>query len=426
MHICILSVGTRGDVQPYIALGKGLQAAGHQVQLATLGMFEPMVRSYGLGFALIEESPLSFIERVIASGSNFVQRMLETRRIITSMMERLLEDAWRAVQDADMIMTSNLLTYPGYSLAEKLGVPSIGTLLVPYLRTRAFPNPAFFSGQRSLSGRGNLLTYDLFNQATWQLYRSSMNKQRQRFGLSPLPMLGIARQMLREHYPFLCAYSPFVVPRPADWEANIHVTGYWLLDAPANWHPPESLLAFLEAGPPPVYIGLGSMKTRDPAATTALMVQALAQSGQRGILLTGPGGVSQASLPGEVFTLTEVLHDWLFPRMAAVVHHGGAGTTAAGLRTGMPTIITPMYSDQFFWGQRVAALGVGPPPIPQKHLTTERLATAIRLATSDQAMQERARAVGQKLREEDGVAQAVRVIEAIRAARPASSLIGGS
>ncbi len=248
MQISILSVGTRGDVQPYIALGRGLQAAGHQVQLATLGMFEPVFSSYGLGFTLIEESPLSFIDRVIASGGNFLQRMRETRRIITSMMERLLDDAWRAVQDADLIITSNLLIYPGYSLSEKLGVPSIGTFLVPYLRTRVFPNPAFFSGQRSLGGRGNLLTYDLFNQATWQLYRSSMNKQRQRFGLSPLPMLGIAGQMLRENYPFLCACSPLIVPRPADWGDGIHVTGYWLLDAPASWQPPDTLPAFLRNG----------------------------------------------------------------------------------------------------------------------------------------------------------------------------------
>ena len=417
MRICILSVGTRGDVQPYIALGKGLQAAGHQIQLATLGMFEPMVRSSGLGFALIEESPLSFIDRVIAPGGNFVQSLLETKRVITSMMERMLDDAWHAVQHADLIITSNLLIYPGYSLSEHLGVPSIGTFLAPYLRTRAFPNPAVFSGQRSLGGRGNLLTYDLFNQATWQLYRSSMNRQRRRFGLSPLPMLGIAGQMLRAHYPFLCAHSALVVPRPVDWGDGIHVTGYWLLDTPATWQPPDALLAFLEAGPPPVYIGLGSMKTRDPAATTELLVQALTRSGQRGILFTGSLGISQAEVPDEVFTLSEVPHDWLFPRMAAVVHHGGAGTTAAGLRAGVPTIITPIYGDQFFWAQGVAALGVGPPPIPHKHLTAEQLATAIRLATSDQAMQERARAVGHTLREEDGVAPAVRVIEAICAAR---------
>jgi UDP:flavonoid glycosyltransferase YjiC (YdhE family) len=418
MHICILSVGTRGDVQPYIALGKGLQTAGHQVQLATLGVFEPMVRGYGLDFVLFEESPLSFVERVIASSSNGVQRMLQTRRILMTMMEHLLEDAWHAVQGADLIITSNLLIYPGYAFSERLGIPSIGTFLVPYLRTRAFPNPAFCSGRHAFGGRGNLLTYDLFNEGLWQLYRGSMNRQRQRFGLSPLPRWGMARQMLREHYPFLCAYSPLVVPRPADWGANIHVTSYWFLDAPASWQPPDALLAFLEAGPPPVYIGLGSMKTRHPAATTELMVQALAQSGQRGLLLTSSSGVNETEIPDEVFTLTEAPHDWLFPRMAAVVHHGGAGTTAAGLRAGVPTMITPIYGDQFFWGQHIARLGVGPPPIPQKHLTVERLAAALRLATSDQAMQERARAVGQHLREEDGIAQAVRIIEAIRATQP--------
>lgn len=148
MQICILSVGTRGDVQPYIALGKGLQTAGHQVQLATLGVFEPMVRGYGLDFALFEASPLSFVERVIASSSNGVQRMLQTRHILMTMMDHLLEDAWHAVQGADLMITSNLLIYPGYTLSEQLGIPSIGTFLVPYLRTRAFPNPAFCSGDR--------------------------------------------------------------------------------------------------------------------------------------------------------------------------------------------------------------------------------------------------------------------------------------
>jgi sterol 3beta-glucosyltransferase len=413
MHICILSVGTRGDIQPYIALGKGLQAAGHQVQLATTSVFEPLVRGYGLDFALFEASPLSFVERVIASSSNRVHRLLQTRRILTAMMDRLLEDAWHAMQGADLLITSNLLIYQGYAFSERLGIPSIGTLLVPYLRTRAFPNPALYSGRHAFGGHGNLLTYDLFTEALWQLYRGSMKRQRQRFDLSRLPRWGMARQMLCEHYPFLCAYSPLVVPRPADWEANDHVTGYWLLDAPASWQPPEALLGFLEAVPPPVYLGLGSMKTHDPAATTELMLQALAQSGQRGILLTRSPAVNETELPNEVFTQTEVPHDWLFPRMAVVVHHGGAGTTAAGLRAGVPMMITPIYGDQFFWGQRIARLGVGPPPIPQQHLSVERLAAALRRATRDQAMQERAKALGQHLREEDGIAQAVRIIEAM-------------
>ena len=264
MRVCILTVGTRGDVQPYVALGTALQAAGHEVKVATLGDYEALVRAYGLEFALFEESPLSFLERVIASGGSFLRRAYETKGILNSMMERLVADALRFAQEADLIITSNLLIYPGYQLSKLLTVPSIGTFLAPYLRTRAFPNPAFCSGRHSLPGPGNLLTYDFFNEAVWQLYRGSMNRHQHRFGLRPLPRWGMARQMLRDDYPFLCAYSPSVVPRPADWSDDIHVTGYWFLDAPTHWEPPAALQAFLDAGPPPVYIGFGSMKSADP------------------------------------------------------------------------------------------------------------------------------------------------------------------
>ena len=413
MRICILTVGTRGDVQPYVALGTALRAAGHEVKLATLGRFEALVRAYGLEFALFEESPLSFLERVIASGGSFLRRAYETKGILDSMMGRLLADALRFAQEADLIITSNLLIYPGYQLSKLLSVPSIGTLLVPYLRTRVFPNPAFCSGRRSLTGPGNLLTYDIFNEAVWQLYRGSMNRHQRRFGFRPLPSWGMAGQMLRDHYPFLCAYSPSIVPRPADWSDGIHVTGYWFLDAPAHWEPPAALQAFLDAGPPPVYIGFGSMTSAGPAGVARLIVEALEQSGQRGVVQNDSLGISQVDASGEVLLLNSTPHDWLFPQMAAVVHHGGAGTTAAGLRAGVPTITSPAYGDQFFWGQRIAELGAGPPPIPRKHLTADRLATAIRLATNDHRMHERARVMAQEVGAEEGVTRAVRLIEGI-------------
>jgi sterol 3beta-glucosyltransferase len=244
MRICILTVGTRGDVQPYVALGTALRAAGHEVKVATLGGYEALVRAYGLEFALFEESPLSFLERVIASGGSFLRRAYETKGILNSMMERLLADALRVAHEADLIITSNLLIYPGYQLSNLLSVPSIGTFLVPYLRTRLFPNPAFLSGRHSLTGPGNLLTYDIFNEAMWQLYRGSMNRHQRRFGLRPLPRWGMARQMRRDHYPFLCAYSPSIVPTPTDWSGDIHVTGYWFLDAPTHWEPPRGAPGF--------------------------------------------------------------------------------------------------------------------------------------------------------------------------------------
>ena len=241
----------------------------------------------------------------------------------------------------------------------------------------------------------------------------TMNRHQRRFGFRPLPRWGTARQMLRDHYPFLCAYSPSIVPRPTDWSDDIHVTGYWFLDAPTHWEPPAALQAFLDAGPPPVYIGFGSMTSADPVGVARLIVEALEQSGQRGVVQNDSLGISQVDASDEVLLLNSTPHDWLFPQMAAVVHHGGAGTAAAGLRAGVPTITTPIYGDQFFWGHRIAELGARPPPIPRKHLTADRLATAIRVAANDHRMHERARVMAQKVGAEEGVTRAVRLIEGI-------------
>ena len=413
MRICILTVGTRGDVQPYIALGMALRSAGHAVKLATVKHYEALVQAYGLDFDLLEDSPNSFGDRVIASRGNPINRALETKRVISSMMASLLDNALRLAQSADAIITSNLLTYPGYQITQEIDIPSIGTFLVPYLRTGAFPNPAFCSGRRSLSARGNLLTYDLFNEAIWQLYRGSMNRQRKGFGLSALPRFGVANRMLRHHYPFLCAYSPSVIPTPSDWTQDIHVTGYWFLDAPTAWEPQAELQAFLDAGPAPVYVGFGSMNVRDPVAMARLIVEALRQTGQRGIVQSDSADISQVEVPEEVFVLSDAPHAWLFPKMAALVHHGGAGTTAAGLRAGVPTVVVPTYGDQFFWGQRISALGVGPDPIPRKRLTAERLAAAVRLASNDHEMRQRAAAVARRVGAENGLKRAVQLFETL-------------
>jgi sterol 3beta-glucosyltransferase len=212
--------------------------------------------------------------------------------------------------------------------------------------------------------------------------------------------------------PMLYAYSEAVVPRPADWDAHTVVTGYWFLDAPAGWQPPAALREFLAAGPPPVYVGFGSMFMAGGAETTRLVLQALALSGQRGVVATGWGGLTAETAPSDVFFLEAAPHDWLFPQVAAVVHHGGAGTTGAGLRAGRPTLICPLVGDQPFWGRRVAALGVGPAPLPLFKLTAERLADAITRATTEAGMRQRAAALGEHLRREDGVGRAVTFINA--------------
>jgi len=210
--------------------------------------------------------------------------------------------------------------------------------------------------------------------------------------------------------PILYGFSPAVVPTPTDWPAFVHPTGYWFLDAPRDWRPPVALSAFLAAGPPPVYVGFGSMRNRQPQVVTALVVEALERAGQRGVLHSGWDGLAELRLPETIFPVDSIPHDWLFPRMAAIVHHGGAGTTAAALRAGRPAVVVPFFADQPFWARRVYELGVGPYPLPRARLTAARLADAITAAVYDPTMLERAVALGERLRAEDGVSEAVRVL----------------
>jgi len=214
--------------------------------------------------------------------------------------------------------------------------------------------------------------------------------------------------------PILYGFSPTVIPAPSDWNENIHVTGYWFLDELDNWTPPPALTDFIESGSPPVYIGFGSMSNRKPEEMADLVVRALKQIDQRAILLSGWGGLSKTDLPDSIFMLDSIPHAWLFPRVAAAVHHGGAGTTAAGLRAGVPSVIVPFFGDQPFWGRRVADLGVGPGPISRQRLTAGRLATAIHQAVTEQEMRQRAAKLGEKIRGENGIARAVEIIARIK------------
>jgi sterol 3beta-glucosyltransferase len=212
--------------------------------------------------------------------------------------------------------------------------------------------------------------------------------------------------------PVLLGYSAHVFPRPADFPAQASVAGFWFLDQPADWSPSPELLAFLEAGPPPAYIGFGSMAGRNPERLTRAALEAVAAAGCRAVLATGWGGLTAAEAPAHVHFLEAVPHNGLFPQGAAVVHPGGAGTTGAGLRAGRTTVVCPLVGDQPFWGRRVAALGAGPAPLSKSTLTAERLAEAISTAVTDSAMRQRAEALGQRIRAEDGVARAIGYIHA--------------
>jgi UDP:flavonoid glycosyltransferase YjiC (YdhE family) len=204
----------------------------------------------------------------------------------------------------------------------------------------------------------------------------------------------------------LYGISPTVVPPPSDWDARRRFVGYWTLPPADDWRPAPELEAFLARGPAPVCVGFGSMTSDDPRALTELVLEAVRRAGARAVLLSGWGALRDVQRE-DVFVAESVPHEWLFPRMSAVVHHGGAGTTAAGFRSGVPAIVVPFTMDQPFWASRVAALGAGPTPIPRKRLTVQALADALRVATNDRAMRERAATLGALIREEDGVRVAV-------------------
>jgi UDP:flavonoid glycosyltransferase YjiC (YdhE family) len=327
--------------------------------------------------------------------------------MVAPIIRQMTEDAFAACQGVDAILCLGVLSAFGQAIAAALRIPILHLEPTPLLPARSFAAPSW-PVQRDLGGLHNHLSGLVMLQVVWLWYRPFVNDFRKWLGLPPCSAAGFYRAL--RSTPMLGAYSPAIIPRPADWPEHFHVLGYFFLDPQKNWQPPAGLMAFLDAGDPPVYIGFGSMSGRRPEQLASLALEALALSGQRGLLLTGWGGLRAMKTPKDVFVLDSAPHGWLFPRMRAVVHHGGAGTTAEGLRAGVPTLILPFAFDQPFWGARVKALGLGPAPIPQKQLTAGRLAHAIRQAASDSAMQDRARQVGAAIRLENGPANAVEIV----------------
>jgi sterol 3beta-glucosyltransferase len=326
----------------------------------------------------------------------------------------LTEGGLAACRGMDLVLAGIGGLFVGLSLAEKLGLSFLQAYYIPFTPTRAFPSFLFPKLHSWLRGSLNRSSHHLARQMMWQGFRSADRLARRKvLGLPAAPFWGPYNTDRVHHAPILYGFSPSVIPRPSDWDSNIHVTGYWFLDPAPDWTPPSALMEFLQAGPPPVYVGFGSMSNRKPEETADLVLQALARTRQRAIILSGWSGLHKADLPPSVFMLDSIPFSWLFPRVAAIVHHGGAGTTAAGLRAGVPSIVVPFFGDQPFWGQRVAELGVGPEPIPRKKLTVERLAQAIHQALTDQTMRQRAANLGSKIQAEDGIARAVAVVQQI-------------
>ena len=410
MKVAILTTGSRGDVQPYVALGTGLEAAGHEVVLATGKGFAEFVAEHGLRHAALDVDLFERMQTPEGKAALAGKNLPGTIRKVMATYRRLLDDEWTAAQGADVVVY-HPKALGGYHVAEALGVPGFLAHPVPmFSPTRAFPNPVLPFAD--LGGYFNEASYGAFLRLLTTPFHRTINRWRKEsLGLPPRRLMASELEIEGQPVRTLVCCSPRVVPPPADWKGSTTVTGYWFLDRRDDWHPPSSLANFLASGPPPVYVGFGSLAGWTPVRVVAAAIAALRKTGQRGVLVTG-GGRVPPDLPADVYAIESAPHDWLFPRMAALVHHGGAGTTAEGLRAGKPAVICPTtLNDQVFWGRRVAGLGAGPEPVPQRKLTVERLTGAIRVAVGDRGMRERAAELGREIRVEKGVARAVGIIE---------------
>jgi UDP:flavonoid glycosyltransferase YjiC (YdhE family) len=412
MTITVLAVGSQGDVQPYLALAVGLKNEGYDVKFAANSNFAGLAASYNLEFFSIQMDSYEFTRNSQTQSwldaESIPSLILSTNRVIRPMLAGIMADVFAACEGSDAVIYHSYALPFAHYFCQQLNIPSIPASLHP-MPTRSYP--AILSNMtRSPSKALNLLTHLLVHQISWQVFLPVVRKHWN--GKIALPFIGPYRDLLKGQGPVLCGYSPVVLPISEDLPQHVSITGYWFLDPHPNWQPDPALTEFIKSTPKPIYIGFGSMG--NPAKneiTGKIILKALAKTGQRAILSTGWSGLgTDQPLPKNVFLIKNTPHRWLFPQMAAIVHHGGAGTTGAALSAGVPSLIIPHFGDQYYWGRRVAELGVGPDPIERKKLSAERLVAALSTALHDSGMREQAASLGAKISAENGVGKAVEVI----------------
>jgi sterol 3beta-glucosyltransferase len=414
MKITLLTYGSRGDVQPFLALAVGLQKAGHTVMLAAPHRFADFVGTYGIPFAPLAGDPEEISRIINDAGENTLRMINGMKSYIFDIAPQVVMDARAAITGAEMLVHGFLFTTGAHSFARDLGIPDVSVQTFPvFAPTRAFPNVAM---AKIPPGGLSYFSHWLATQIFWYGGNSGYYQLRRRLPADLPPKLywPFSRTPDRPLTPLLFAYSPAVLPRPAEWiEPNLHITGYFYLDAGQAYQPPDLLKKFLAVGDVPVCVSFGSMVNREAERIHQVVREALAGAHRRGIFLSGWGGYQNPDKNDDILYLEDAPHDWLFPRCKVIIHHGGAGTTAAGLRAGVPNIVVPHTADQPFWGRRVAAIGAGPEPIPVKRLTTQRLVAAL-AQVEDPGLRLRAEAIGRLILKEDGVGVAVRMIGSIR------------
>jgi sterol 3beta-glucosyltransferase len=419
MRALLVTHGTRGDVQPFLALAVAMRERGHEAVLAAPASFEAAALDNDVEFAPLDEGPNRLmtdpvVQEAVDSGYRGVRGKItavRTVRRIKPLMADVLNDVGAVARSSRADVVIHTPALPAHHAAEMLGVPAVLATLQPgWIPTSAFPCPLVPLPR--LPKSLNRATY-LAVSATLRAYHGLADAWRAELGLSRRPgRHDIVRDAGGRQRLVLQAFSPLVTEADPSWPETVRTTGFWYLPATASWSPPERLEQFLAAGPAPVHIGFGSMAGRNSRRTSEIVAEAVRLAGVRAVVATGWGGLDAVSTD-DVLVIDQAPHDWLFPRMSAVVHHGGGGTTGAALAAGRPQVVCPFVADQPYWASRAHIAGVAPRPVRQQELTADRLAAALTTATGDAEMSERAELLGREIRDERGVLAAVDAVEQV-------------
>ncbi len=415
MNIILMAFGSRGDVQPFLGLAVALRERGHTVTLAAPSDFEAQINAYSIPYISIPINNMDVIQKdsskQVASKITPATLLAFWREVIPEYKRALhtaTQEVAGAARNADLLIAHGFLIPSAYAIHQHVQIPLMLGIAAPIVSTQMFSSPAFPPipfGQRFY----NPLTFQVLVRGVLSFMIEPMNTYRREVGLPTLSAGKVIDILFSGQISVIMHFSRYLMPPASDWGANVHVVGAWPLPPPPDWMPPDALTAFIAQGEPPVFIGFGSMVVPNPAQTARTISEALRSANLRGVLQTGWAGLVQED--EHLITIGDVPHDWLFPQMAAVVHHGGSGTTHSALRAGKPSLIVPFMADQPFWARRLVELGVGVLPIAPKKLTPERLAAALRTLTQDSAMKQRAADLGALLRAEDGLAATCDLVE---------------
>lgn len=406
MKFIVATYGTEGDVRPFAALCRGLMNAGHEARLladaATLGSAQklgvPTTKLAGDIRGTL--NPDHGIAGVITKGRRFNDTARALAKIANENAESWLRTIIEVGDGCDAVLAAGLAAFVGLSAAEYFGAKAIGSGMIPITPTAALPSP--FLPPKRVPRLLNRASHRMVNTMLWKAFRDKTNAARAMFKLKP-------RNSPWTQQPMVYGVSPSMLARPSDWPANAHLCGQWLPQS-ARWNPPAELADFLAAGEAPIYIGFGSMSGFDNSRLLAALIEALA--GRRALFNPGWSGIDPEALPKNFLAIGDTPHDWLFTRCAAVIHHGGSGTSHSAARAGTPSIVSPFAADQFFWAERLRLAGVAPTAVAGRRPTAEAFARAIDF-TASVDVRDRARLLGEKMRAENGVANAVTVLERI-------------